>query len=463
MGFEQGPGGADKQERLRSFDMMASVDMLRYDITMFGHVLPETRQRVHDEEMSLMAEGVDRAMRTPFALQRQDGMLVYHDKGRTRPYIGMLLTGVEAAKAEAADDYRRQFLYEMAVQDLQRGYQMNALKPGERMTWTSPYRQDIEDKFGADFMTKRGFFPKRKAGFIYQAACNEDGSVTIESQMVDNSDSEAFMRVEEIAQHDPEADMDMLLSVYDSELMMKYGGRFYAGSRKAHEGENAWEELLRNQDLVQYYLRELETIAWSTEPRINIERRTKELTIGVWKAFKKRLEAKVATQSVRTPLRPVYDAVSGVSAIQSAVLQREIRQGFEEALANNEVKPGCGGSLAARGDNPLDNIDGFATFKSIFGEKKLSGGGDDENDTYGSRTFKCQNGHTNKRPKNKLIEKCTHCGIDVRCHDEPKGGHAKVAEKLGVALKPLFGPAQDMPAKRHEKSKQSRKEYALAA
>lgn len=463
MGFEHEPGGADKQERLRSFDMMASVDMLRYDIAMFGRVLPETRQRVHDEEMSLMAEGVDRAMRTPFVLQRREGALVHYHRGGTRPYIGMLLTGVEAAKTEASDDYRRHFLYEMALQDLQRGYQMNALKPGERMTWTSPYPQDIEDKFGADFMTKRGFFPKRKAGFIYLVACNEDGSVTIESQMVDSSDADAFERVVSAAEHDPTADMDTLVNAYDAELIAKYGGRFYAGSRKAEEGENAWEELLRHQDLVQYYLHELEAIAWSAAPRTAIERHTKQLTIGVWKAFKKRLDAKTATQSVRVPLRPVYAATSGVSAVQAAVLHREVMQGFEEALANNDIKPGCGGSLAARSENVLDDLDGLATFNSIFGEKKQSGGGDDENDVYGSRTFKCQNGHTNKRPKNKLIEKCTHCGIDVRCHDEPKGGHAKIAEKLGVTLKPLFSPDSDTSAKRQEKNKLPRKEYALAA
>ncbi len=429
MGFEQEPGGAGKQERLRSFDMMASVDMLRYDITMFGHVLPETRARVHDEEMSLMAEGVDRAMRTPFTFERQDGELVYFVRGEKRPYMGMLLTGLETARQEAARDERKQFLYEMAVGDLARGYQMNALKPGERMAWTSPYPEDKEDRFGASFMkVECGFFPERKAGFIYQATCNENGSVTIESQMVDNSNAAAFARVEAVAQYDPVANIDILRRSYDGEMVKQYGGRFYAGSRKAEEGENAWEELQRHQDLVQYYLRELETIAWSTEPRAVIEQRTRELTIGVWKTFKKRLNAVTAAQSVRSPAKPVYEVASGLSAIQSAILRREVSEGYVEAWQNNEVKPGCGGGLAARGDNPLGDIDGFATFTSIFGENKEPRGSSKEKKyEFDTEMFcvVCQ-APPKKEEKKKM---CGPCGICQGCDTK-----IRTKEKAKVAL-----------------------------
>lgn len=38
-----------------------------------------------------------------------------------------------------------------------------------------------------------------------------------------------------------------------------------------------------------------------------------------------------------------------------------------------------------------------------------------DEDQYGSLTFKCQKGHTNKRPRNKLIDKCKTCGVSVRC------------------------------------------------
>lgn len=40
---------------------------------------------------------------------------------------------------------------------------------------------------------------------------------------------------------------------------------------------------------------------------------------------------------------------------------------------------------------------------------------DDAEDKFGSLTFKCQKGHENTRPRNKLIPKCKVCGIDVSC------------------------------------------------
>lgn len=36
-------------------------------------------------------------------------------------------------------------------------------------------------------------------------------------------------------------------------------------------------------------------------------------------------------------------------------------------------------------------------------------------DKYGSLTFKCQKGHNNTRPRNRLIDKCKTCGVSVRC------------------------------------------------
>ncbi len=36
-------------------------------------------------------------------------------------------------------------------------------------------------------------------------------------------------------------------------------------------------------------------------------------------------------------------------------------------------------------------------------------------DKYGSLTFKCPKGHTNRRPRNKLISHCTTCGVSVKC------------------------------------------------
>src|SRR5581483_7383968 len=44
-----------QSEQLRSFDPLASVKMMRFDLECFWYVLPETRQRACDEELSYLA------------------------------------------------------------------------------------------------------------------------------------------------------------------------------------------------------------------------------------------------------------------------------------------------------------------------------------------------------------------------------------------------------------------------
>ena len=100
----------DPNKQLKSFDVLASVNMMRFDIEHYGLIQGETRNRIKDEELSYLTEGVGRAARTTFILQRQNEDIVYFKNGEWRPYIGMLLTGQTVAHSEAEADPRRQFL-----------------------------------------------------------------------------------------------------------------------------------------------------------------------------------------------------------------------------------------------------------------------------------------------------------------------------------------------------------------
>lgn len=349
-------------EQLRSFDPLASVDMMRFDLQCFGRVLPETRQRVYDEELSYIAEGIDRASCTEFTLQRDDtGQLVYFDEGAWRPYNGMLLTGLKVADSEARVDKRKQFLADWAVRDWQKGLQMGALKPGETMEWHSSYPHEIEARYGKEFLQNQGLKPHRKMGFLYQAACHEDGAVTLVTQTVDRSDPRAFAAVEDMLQFDPEADVETMVRTYDGALSKIHGGNFYAGRRQAEIDENAWHEIIQHKDLVEYFLNGIEALAAQEMGRDQLEQQSKRHTYGVWAALKRRLDVGQARleQNFAKPAAISY---------HHAQLSREVSRAYSHAQARQEMLIGCGGAIKPSQDNPLD-ISGKDAFNAIFGDQ----------------------------------------------------------------------------------------------
>lgn len=387
-------------EQLRSFDPLASVNMLRYDLIRFGRVLPETKQRVCDEELSYLAEGIDRASRPTFALRRDGNDLLYFDDGGWRPYSGMLQTGLEVAEREAKQDFRRQFLVDWARRDQTYGYKLRSLRPGEQLVWTNPYPHAIEALYGKQFMQSCGLQPGREMGFIYRAYCRPDGHVVLESQTVDGSDPEAFAAVRQAATR-PDAEMDDLVESYDSVLAQKHGEQFYAGRRRAEIGEDAWRTIKAQEDLIVYFVEGLEKLAVSAHYGRELEEATKRHIYGVWATFKKRIDNHIT--------RTVQTAVGGSipDYILRTQLEREVAQNFQEFAKAGKVLIGCGGIIEMINGQNIMDADAKDVFGAIFGKEP--------EDKYGSLHFKCKYGHNNRRPRNQLIEKCQICKVSVRC------------------------------------------------
>jgi hypothetical protein len=79
-----------------------------------------------------------------------------------------------------------------------------------------------------------------------------------------------------------------------------------------------------------------------------------------------------------------------------------LAQDLMQKAHEKSVISGCGG-----GSSPNANLAGESSESS---SESSSG-----NDRYGSLKFECSNGHTNVRPRNKLLEHCTTCGTSVKC------------------------------------------------
>jgi hypothetical protein len=400
----------------RSFNLLASVNMARADIRDHEQILPETLERIYDEELSLIVEGMDRAARTEFVLKREGDELVYYKSGNWEPYTAMLLTGRTVAKTEAEADPRKQFLFDDAIDDLAHGYKMQTLQSGEQHVWASPYRHDLEEKYGVEFMTSCGRFPGRKMGFLYRAACDEAGNVVLESQTVDNSDDEAFAVALDLAKNDPQADMDSLVRAYDQVLSHKRGANFYAGRTDVERRENAWDQLREQRDLIEYFISGIETIARGSLKGEALEDAAKRHTYGVWAAFKKRFDSGPAVRLEATDMPIVY----------RAMVANEVQVAFNDFAEAGFVMVGCGGAIKIlRGEKDILDASPDDILNAIFGpeSEQVSGGVSDQ---YGPLSFQCTKGHWNTRRPGKLKDHCGSwgCSGSVGCGDIPKHASA---------------------------------------
>jgi hypothetical protein len=391
---------AQEHESRRSFDPCASVNIFRYDLENFGQILPETRERVCDEELSLLAEGVERAACTSFVLKRQNGQLVYFNEGEWQPYISTLMTGLKVARKEAAEDPRKQFLAEWAVDNLAQGYKMDDLRPGERRIWYSSYDHEQEALHGADFMNSCGLVSERKMGFLYEAAGQADGSVLLRSQTVDRSDPDAFKAVMAATETDSDLELAEATDIYDATLSAKNGGTFVAGRRNEEHLEDAWTAINNQRDLVEFHLQKLEDISASSLEGEALEQATKRHVYGVWAAFKERLDARSSDSATDDRLGSVVR--------RRHELELEVMAAFHNFASQGRVLIGCGGSITfLSGEESIMNASGEEAFSLIFGSK--------DEDKYGSLRFKCPNGHSNKRRRNELLDDCRVCGTSVKC------------------------------------------------
>jgi hypothetical protein len=416
--------GPKNQEQLKSFDIMAGVDMFRYDLDNFGYILPQTRERVAMEHKSHLAEAVGRPAYTAFELKRgEDGDLIYFDRGRWKPYMSMLTTGLEVAEKEASQDLRRSFLANWAAKDMQRGYQMQQLEPGQQMVWSSAYPKEQAERFGDEFITKCGFDPEREMGYIYRASCQWDGSILLESQTIDRSDPDGLAAVEEAAGFDPEIGIDELRMHYDWQMGKKFGGEFVAGRRDAEASENAWATLDQHTDLVDdFYLQELERLAAANLPRHLLKKRVKETTYGVWASLKKRIDGEDWVVEATRP--GILSGYVQTSAAMPRDIRHEVQHAFRDFAGRGKIMLGCGGSIEEQygtDENDVFNASVSDITNNIFGRKKGLYPGDGEDYDFNLKMYcvECQ-----KPPKeNESKKMCGPCGLCMDC-DAKKGGKA---------------------------------------
>jgi hypothetical protein len=353
------------------------------------------------------AELVDGSMRTSFELQFNGTDLIGED-GR-----GMLEISQEALE-EAKEMARKDPSLWFEVR--RRGFERDEIDEAIRMArGEGPNTMVITSDFPLELMSATkdigGYNHGRKQTMERVLARKSNGNIQMYSQSLDGSNRPALeamygclgekpqpgellpqRRRLDLPETEQTTLIDELRDIYDSSLTLQFGGDWYAGRRPA-DYRNTHDFVCEQQDLIQECIR-LKNLGWLNDNVMYNMSATMQKRFGE--------DQRGAASVVPGP--------AGMNPMFLNVLYVEVESAGAQAKMLGKSFSACGVTLDALGvmNSTEDQMDSAG-----YGNKS-------DEDKYGSLTFKCQKGHTNKRPRNELLDTCKTCGVSVSCGPSKK-------------------------------------------
>jgi hypothetical protein len=165
----------------------ASVHRLRDSFAKNGEVSDSDWQRVVDEELSLIAEGLSGTVTTSFDFHFADGHVRAADG---ESFTSITNNGVKYLQDKAAKDPRFEFAYQRACYEKCEAEYAEKMASGEiaaqTMITISPYPEEAAQKYGDNFLVSLGYQPKRKLSLIRAIEKTETG-IRMHSRTVEDS------------------------------------------------------------------------------------------------------------------------------------------------------------------------------------------------------------------------------------------------------------------------------------
>lgn len=363
--------------------------------------------RVYNDASTWLAEVLDGPMRTPFEY-RFDGQELYAEDGGALG--GIFEDALTDAERLAAENPHLSFELRRRTHEAAEYQDMLAMMRGEL-----PNTMVVVSDFPAELMTAQedvgGYNVSRKQTFL-RVLTRQGSRLKMYSQTLDGSDRKALEAIYASLGQRPEAGellgqrltieideaeqpelTDRLMNVYDASLQHRHGGNWYAG-RKQQIAENTYSFVQQQHTLV-------DRLACKT---LDGSLSSSEL-YNAAALLTKRFEASRYDPSELAvqPARLVLDHFAHH-------LEHELAAAGAAARKSGKTFSGCGASAGPENLSASDSLEA-----SGYGNEaeKTS----DDEDKYGPLTFKCKNGHTNRRPRGRLLNSCrvVSCKNSVAC------------------------------------------------
>lgn len=374
--------------------------------------------RIRTDTETWLAEALNGNMRTSFDFY-YDGQDLYGEDGGSLTEI--FDTAIEDAQALTRANVSLAFELRRRLAEREELDEIKAMARGELGgNNTIVVVSDFPPELMASTEDVGGYNTNRKQTMLRVITREEDGSIRVTTQSLDSSNRQALEAIyKKLGQQPQEGELlsqrvhldlppawqsqlvDNLTQTYDASLGEQYGGEWYAGRRPADDRNTyAFVRQPRQQQLVQ----------WFTEQKLADPEGAEKLRFKLAATAEERFEQFLNGESETQPFIGLVTAESLITlqAIANQSLEFEMNRAERRAASLGKTYSGCGASVSSEETENVLSKDSISA--SGWGNK--AGGGSDK---YGSLRFKCPKGHENTRPRNKLIDKCTTCGTNVKC------------------------------------------------
>jgi hypothetical protein len=360
-------------------------------------------RRRYNDAATWFAEILDGSMRTPFEFTHANGEIYAEDGGALSTVFKNALLEAEHLAANnpelAFELPRRQA--EAAEFDA-----MVAMAQG-RLPNTMVVISDFPHALMNASKDVGGYNVSRKQAML-RVITYRDNRLQMFTQSLDGSDRQALESIyyalgetpmpgELVGQRihlDLDSDQQMMatdqaMNIYDTHLAQTHGGSWHAGRQElAHDTYN-------------FVLSQHELIHWAVENHF-FEPAKRNALYDLAALMTKRFEA-AKNVSISYDIEPEY-IVEGYFAHH---LEHQMRMAGREARATGKTFSGCGASAGGSSESDFMKEAGYGNQSQD----------DADEDQFGPLTFTCKFGHTNRRPRGKLISSCRikSCKNSVAC------------------------------------------------
>jgi len=282
-------------ERIQTFadPALASVERLRHDIEKNGSISAEVWQRVIDEEMSLVAEGLRGNVTTSFDFIYSGNSLRAADG---ESFTDIAQKGVDYFYNKSQQDERYEFAYKRACHEQAEAVLAQRLANGEINAQTiitiSPYPEEAAQKYGDAFMQSIGYHPKRSAALL-RAIEKTDNGIRMHSRVIENSDLRRWNDTcfEGNIKSTDEALARQLYYAEPAHIVLDKIENQYAPIKDTDPRENVWDFLKNQKELSQHYFSEIEKLSNSSLEGTELKEALNTLRYNFWSAIRLRNDA----------------------------------------------------------------------------------------------------------------------------------------------------------------------------
>lgn len=352
----------------------------------------------YDDAATWAAEVLEGNMRTEFEFNFDGRELYGHDGRALTPIFD---DATQEAEIKAQQD--PSLAFEVRRTKIERGEldDILAMARGEGPN-TMVIESDFPEELRDSPVDVGGYNVKRQQAMLRVISRKPDGRITMVSQSLEGSNRQGLEAIRnslgyetqpgellgqrmhiDLEPEEQEFFVDQLTGVYDRDLSHQQGGEWRAGWRVPTNRArlNTYDFVLQQDDLIRSFIKD--------------SARNPDNLYGFAAAMQKRYEQAVKGGQFQPPAQAINFAANPMIEMYQAAL---------EAKAEGTVFSGCGVSVGRNGE--------LSTEQEL---RNLGYGDKADEDKFGSLTFKCQKGHSNRRPRGKLIDNCQKCGVSVRC------------------------------------------------